>query len=143
MVEQYEQPSSIRFTTTLDGIDWAALKKALRADRFDNGRTAEQLHRSFEQSAHCCFAWYGDQIVGTSRVLSDGVCNAYLIDLWTQSNFRRQGIATEMVRRLSLHLHGQHIYLQADEDLAPFYRQLGFEEQPAGMSRVVGTWLNR
>ena len=74
-------------------------------------------------------------------MISDGVCNAYLVDLWTISRFRRKGIAKEMVAHLLGAISGQHVYLQADDDLVEFYRRLGFAEQPVGMSRVVGTWL--
>ena len=32
-----------------------------------------------------------------ARLLSDGVCNAYLVDVWTMSVYRRQGIASRMI----------------------------------------------
>jgi predicted GNAT family acetyltransferase len=131
----------IKFTMTSDGIDWTALKAALGADRFDNGRSPEQLQRSYANSHSVCFAWSDEQVVGTARVLSDGVCNAYLVDVWTLTSFRRRGIAKEMIRQLSSRLVGQHLYLQVDEQDAEVYRRLGFREQPVGMSRVVGTWL--
>ena len=132
-------PAAVEFGDRLDGVDWAALKAALAADRFDNGRTPDQLRRSFENSHASCLARIAGDIVGTARVLSDGVCNAYLIDVWTRSDVRRRGIAREMVRRLCAGLPGQHVYLQTDE--ADFYRTLGFADQPTGMSRVIGTWL--
>jgi len=132
---------SVRFAKDLAGIDWSRLKGVLSADRFDNGRSAEQLRRSFENSHSVCIGWSGDQIVGTARLLSDGVCNAYLVDVWTLSSFLRRGIAREMIRQLSNRLSGQHIYLQADEHLSEIYRRLGFREQPLGMSKIVGQWL--
>jgi len=131
----------VQFTTELAGIDWRKLKAVLAADRFDNGRTVDQLRRSFENSHSVCIAWSGGQIVGTARVLSDGVCNAYLVDVWTLSSVRRRGIAKEMIRQLLMRLAGQHIYLQADEHLSEVYRRLGFREQPVGMGRIVGEWL--
>ncbi len=128
------------FRDRLDGIDWAALKIALAADRFDNGRTPEQLRRSFENSHASCVARLAGDVVGTARVLSDGVCNAYLVDVWTRSDLRKRGIAREMIRLLCVGLPGQHVYLQTDE--VAFYSNLGFTRQPTGMSRVVGKWLN-
>jgi predicted GNAT family acetyltransferase len=132
---------TIRFATDLEGVDWPALKDVLRSERFDNGRTPDQLRRSYENSHSVCIAWCGSEIVGTARVLSDGVCNAYLVDVWTLSCFRRRGIAKEMVRQLAARLSGQHIFLQADADVAEVYRRLGFREQLLGMSRIVGEWL--
>ena len=65
----------------LAGIDWAALKADLRRDGFDNGRTPDELYRSFAASAHTSVAWISDRVVGTARLLADGVCNAYLVDV--------------------------------------------------------------
>jgi ribosomal protein S18 acetylase RimI-like enzyme len=42
----------------------------------------------------------GDRVVGMARLLSDGVCNAYLLDVWTLSSHRGQGIGAAMVRQL-------------------------------------------
>jgi ribosomal protein S18 acetylase RimI-like enzyme len=131
----------IEYRDDLRSIDWEALKASLAGDQFDNGRTPGQLRESFENSFGVCIAWFEEQVVGTARVLSDGVCNAYLVDVWTSSALRRRGIAREMIERLSRRLSGQHVYLQADEDVVEIYRRLGFSEQPVGMSRVVGKWL--
>jgi ribosomal protein S18 acetylase RimI-like enzyme len=132
---------NIEYRDHLSDVDWTALKAALAADNFDNGRSPEQLQRSFENTHAVCIACGEGGVVGTARVLSDGVCNAYLVDLWTLSSLRRQGIARAMIARLLDRLPGQHVYLQADDDLIEFYRRVGFVEQPSGMSRVVGRWL--
>ncbi len=133
-------PSPLTYTESLDGIDWEALKADLAADRFDNGRSPEQLRRSFENSCAVVLACRGERVIGTARVLSDGVCNAYVVDVWTQSEFRRQEIGRQMMEILLSRLEGQHVYLFTD-DATGFYRKLGFEEQPTGLGRVVGTWL--
>ena len=131
------------YTADCTHVDWTSLKGALlSADWFDNGRSPDQLERSFANSFAVCFAWNDSEIVGTARVLSDGVCNAYLVDVWTRSDLRRQGIARTMIERLTRKLTGQHVYLQADVENAEFYRFLGFREQPTGMSRVIGRWLD-
>jgi ribosomal protein S18 acetylase RimI-like enzyme len=132
----------IHYSFELEGVDWEALKIRLRDDAFDNGRTPEQLRRSFENSRVFGFAWADGQVVGKARILSDGVCNAYLVDVWTYSPFRRRGIASELLRRMLERVPGQHVYLQADEDHIAFYTRLGFRPQPNGLSRVVGRWLD-
>jgi ribosomal protein S18 acetylase RimI-like enzyme len=132
---------TVRIDSSLAGIDWEQAKADLVADRFDNGRTAEALRRSFEQSQHIAFARDGDRVVGMARLLSDGVCNAYLVDVWTASTHRRQGIASEMIRALLDEVPGQHVGLQTD-DAQELYRSLGFEAQPEFWSLVVGSWLD-
>ena len=76
-----------------------------------------------------------------ARLLSDGVCNAYLVDVWTAASHRRQGIGSAMVRFLARRVPGQHIGLQTD-DQQTFYAALGFEPQPDFMALVVGEWLD-
>ena len=77
----------------------------------------------------------------TARVLSDGVCNAYLVDVWTASHFRSRGIGSQLIQCLLRSVPGQHVYLQSAPETADFYRGLGFAEQPIGMSQVIGEWL--
>ena len=128
------------FDSSLKGIDWERAKADLAADEFDNGRAPEALRRSFEQSQHVEFARDGDRLVGMARLLSDGVCNAYLLDVWTSSDYRRQGIASAMIGRLLEQVPGQHVGLQT-EDAQAFYESLGFRPQPEFWSVVVGGWL--
>jgi ribosomal protein S18 acetylase RimI-like enzyme len=131
----------VRIDGSLEGIDWVRAKADLAADDFDNGRTPEALHRSFHQSPHVAIARDGDRVVGMARLLSDGVCNAYLVDVWTASAYRRRGIASEMIRRLLDEVPGQHVGLQTD-DAQAFYASLGFQPQPEFWSAVVGSWLD-
>jgi ribosomal protein S18 acetylase RimI-like enzyme len=131
---------AVRVDSSLKDIDWEQAKADLAADQFDNGRTPEALRRSFEQSQHVAFARDGDRLVGMARLLSDGVCNAYLLDVWTASDHRRQGIASAMIGRLLEQVPGEHVGLQAD-DAQAFYASLGFRPQPEFWSIVVGGWL--
>ena len=132
---------TVRIDGSLEGIDWAQAKADLVADDFDNGRSADALRRSFEQSQHVAIARYGDRVVGMARLLSDGVCNAYLVDVWTASSHRRRGVATRMMRRLVDAVPGQHIGLQTD-GAQGLYESLGFRRQPEFWSLVSGTWLD-
>ena len=131
----------VTFDRSHDGIDWAQAKADLAADHFDNGRSADALRRSFEQSQHVAFARDGDRVVGMARMLSDGVCNAYVVDVWTQSSYRRRGIASTLMRMLADAVPGQHIGLQTD-DAQAFYQSLGYRPQPEFWSLVSGRWLD-
>ncbi|MBA3350190.1 MAG: GNAT family N-acetyltransferase [Actinobacteria bacterium] len=122
-------------------VDWAKLKEDLASDEFDNGRTAGELEQSFAVSQFAVFACSGNEVVGTARLLADGVCNAYLIDVWTKSSWRRRGIGREMVSRLLQKVPGHHVGLFTDS-ATNFYEGLGFQREEVGMSRIVGEWLN-
>jgi predicted GNAT family acetyltransferase len=132
---------TVRLDSSLDGIDWVQAKADLAADDFDNGRSADALRRSFEQSQHVAIARDGDRVVGLARLLSDGVCNAYVVDVWTHSGYRRQGIATAMLRQLVDAVPGQHVGLQTD-DAQALYESIGFRPQPEFWSLVSGRWLD-
>jgi GNAT superfamily N-acetyltransferase len=132
---------AVRIDGAIDGIDWVQAKHDLAAHDFDNGRSPEALRGSFEQSEHVVFARDGDRVVGMARLLSDGVCNSYLVDVWTASARRRQGIASAMIRWLLDQVPGQHVGLQTDNAQA-LYESLGFHPQPEFWSIVVGTWLD-
>ena len=73
-------------------------------------------------------------------MLSDGVCNSYVVDVWTRSSHRRRGVGKAMMRQLMAQVAGQHIGLQTN-DAQAFYATLGFRPQPEFLSLVVGTWL--
>ncbi len=132
--------SEITYTFDISNVDWARLKQRLQADSFCNGRTPEQYKTSFTNSHTVIFALHNQEIVGTARVLSDGVCNAYVVDVWTQSTYRHQGIASTMMHKLEERLAGQHVSLFTD-DAMELYAKCGYKKEEVGMSKVVGQWL--
>jgi hypothetical protein len=76
----------IRYTAHANGVDWARLIVDLEADRFHNGRSPEELERSFRNSAVLALAWEGDRVVGTARASHSA--NA----LHAALGYRRDGI---------------------------------------------------
>jgi predicted GNAT family acetyltransferase len=130
----------IRYQIGLDGIRGEELKRVLTADAFDNGRTPEQYDESCRNSALCVFAFDEDRLVGMARALSDGVCNAYVVDVWTQTEYRRQGIARAILEIIEGSMPGQHIALFTD-DAPEFYAACGFRERGVTFEKVSGQWL--
>ena len=130
----------ITYTFDLSNVNWDGLKSILKEDNFDNGRSVEQYKISSENSFAACIAYDGEKIIGNVRVLSDGICNAYIVDVWTHSSYRRQGIATHMMKLCIEKLPEQHVYLFTD-DRVDFYHTLGFAEQGVGVALISGRWL--
>ena len=128
------------YRSDLEGVDREALKQDLIADGFHNGRTTAQLRLSFENSAFVAIGYDGDRCVASGRLLSDWVGNAYVVDVWTQSAYRRRGMGRRIMRMLIDGVPGQHVYLQTD-DAVGFFEKLGLIEQPSGMSLVAGEYL--
>lgn len=132
--------SEIVYKQGCEHIDWVGLRQSLIEDDFHNGRSVEQYRASFCNSAVVITAYDGTRLIGTVRALSDGVCNAYIVDVWTHSDYRYRGIATQMMQRAEAELRGQHMYLFTDDALG-FYKTLGFVQQDTGMGKVSGEWL--
>ena len=132
---------TITYKTTLEDVNWDEIKAKVKEDDFDNGRTPEQLKTSFKNSAVTCIAYAGDEVVGKARALSDGVCNAYIVDVWTYTPYRHQGIATKIMQTLFDQLPGQHVYLFTDKETIPFYSQLEMKTHGIGLGKTVGEWL--
>lgn len=132
----------IRYTNHANDVDWARLIADLEADRFHNGRTPAELERSFRNSAVVTLAWDGERVIGTARALSDGVCNAYVVDVWTQSRYRRRGVARRMMELLEGGVVGQHVYLFT-HDAAALYESIGYQRDGTGYAKVIGRWLGR
>ena len=133
---------NINYTTNVDNVDWQELVDDLEKDNFNNGRTSNELELSFCNSQAVAFAWSGSRVIGKARALSDGVCNAYVVDVWTQSKFRRKGIATTLMNLVEQQLDGQHIYLFT-HDAAEFYKSVGYTCDNNGSGKVIGKWLKR
>ncbi len=132
----------ITYRTDLDHIDWSQFREAMIEGEWHNERTAEQYRMAYENSQRVVNAYDGEKLVGTGRVLSDGVSNAYLVDLWTHPEYRRRGIGRQLVATLTEELAGQHVYLHTD-DQRSFYEGCGFRLQTDGMGMVVGEWLQK
>ena len=130
----------IDYSESLERVDWDALKADLIQDDFHNGRTTAQLRLSFENSQHIAVAFDHSRCIANGRMLSDGVGNALVVDVWTHSNYRNRGIATTIMKMLIAAVPGQHIYLQSDEAVG-LYSKLGFQRQPEGLAIVSGKYL--
>jgi len=134
--------TNIHYKMGCESVDWQEMMDTLIEDMFHNGRSVEQYRESFENTHTVVIAYDDDKIIGTVRALSDGVCNAYIVDVWTYTPYRKQGIARKMMELALENLPGQHVYLWTDDQQA-FYEAIGMDkdEENTGYSRVVGEWL--
>ena len=134
--------TNIHYKMDCEGINWQEMMDTLIEDDFHNGRSVEQYRQSFENTHTVVIAYDDDKIIGTARALSDGVCNAYIVDVWTYTPYRKQGIARKMMELALSKLQGQHVYLWTDDRQA-FYEAIGMDKdmESTGYFKVVGDWL--
>lgn len=83
--------------------------------------------------------WATDRLVGFSRVLTDGVFLAMVLDVVVAEDARRQGLGASLMEAVLQHpqLAGvRSVELVCQPELVPFYRRHGFTDQ-VGHSRLM------
>lgn len=68
---------------------------------------ADSLQKNLNGSYAWCTAWDGETLVGFMRALSDGVSDAYMLDLIVRNDYRKLGIGRSIVHALAGHLKEQ------------------------------------
>ena len=125
----------ITYTASLQGTTANHLRGGF-FDGWPNPPTPETHLRILQGSAFILLALDGDQVVGFITAISDGVSAAYIPHLEVLKAHRRQGIGTELVRRMLAQL--RHLYmvdLVCDADVQPFYQRLGMRPYHAMIGR--------
>lgn len=95
----------------------------------------ERLLEAMKQSWYSIYVYSGKKLIGTGRVVSDGISNAYMCGLGVNTDYRNRGIGTEIVRRLVQRCSKSNLHIQflCEEHLVRYYEKMGFEKFGAGM----------
>lgn len=96
---------------------------------------SEQLLKAMEGSYQSVYAYSGNSLIATGRVISDGIMNAYLCGLGVHCQYRCKGIATKIINILIKYCKENNLHIQffCEEHLIPFYEEMGFEKFAMGM----------
>jgi GNAT superfamily N-acetyltransferase len=62
--------------------------------------TAEDLRNAVRRSWHVVVAYDRDRLVGTGRVISDGVFHAFIVDVIVVPEYQAKGLGTSIMERL-------------------------------------------
>jgi GNAT superfamily N-acetyltransferase len=100
------------------------------------GRDPEAVLRAVQATQLMVLAWDEDRLVGSTRVITDGVYYATIWDVIVHPDYRAQGIGYRMVEAAVApfrHRGFSYIALYSVVGVEPFYERLGFRRHPAGM----------
>ena len=93
-------------------------------------RTLEETHRVLEGSSlHIGLVDEEDNLIGFTRVLTDGVFKALMFDVIVHDDWRGRGLGNRLMAEVKAHpwLAGvRHLELYCREDMKAFYEQHGF-----------------
>jgi GNAT superfamily N-acetyltransferase len=84
-------------------------------------------------------AFADGRLVGFVNVAWDGGVHAFLLDTMVDPEFRRQGLATEIVRRATEATRqrgAEWLHVDFEPQLEGFYRTCGFQPTQAGLIRL-------
>lgn len=122
------------WTDSLDGIDWQELSDMIRAAPLGHKDPA-LLRTAFSNSLYRCFVHDEGKLVGTGRVLGDGVDAAYLCDVAILPSHQGCGLGKAIVGRLVELARGHRkIILYAVPGKEDFYKRFGFRRMRTAMA---------
>jgi predicted N-acetyltransferase YhbS len=122
------------WTDSLDGIDWQELSDVIRAAPLGH-KEPELLRTAFTNSLYRCFVYDEGKLVGTGRVLGDGVDAAYLCDVAILPSHQGGGLGKAIVGRLVELARGHRkIILYAVPGKEAFYKRFGFRRMTTAMA---------
>jgi len=93
------------------------------------GRSLARVEKSIENSI--CFGLYNDndEMIGFSRVLTDGVVFSYLMDVFLAEQYRGQGLGKKLVETALAHPECQtRLWFLGTQDAHGLYEKYGFEK---------------
>ncbi|AOT72111.1 GNAT family N-acetyltransferase [Geosporobacter ferrireducens] len=98
-----------------------------------------ELNKAMKQSFYVVYAYLDGMLIGTGRVISDGVINGYLCGLGVHPSYRSQGIGREITRRLleKCEENKLHPQLFCEEKLVPYYEHFGLKVFAVGMKTNI------
>jgi len=97
--------------------------------------TKEQLLFAMNGSWYVVYVYMNKQLIGTGRVVSDGVINGYICGIGVDLRYRNQGIGARILNMLVEMCQEKqlHIQLLCEENLKSYYEQKAFKKFAIGM----------
>ena len=108
-------------------------------------KTAEAAARGLANTVYGVSIMRGDQLVGMGRLVGDGGCFFFVVDIAVEPAHQRRGLGKRIMGALDAWLRANapdsaHVALFADGEARHLYAQFGFAENrvSVGMDYVVG-----
>ncbi|TWT02461.1 GNAT family N-acetyltransferase [Planomicrobium sp. CPCC 101079] len=105
--------------------------------------TADDLATAISNSYFMVCAYSGEKLVGTGRIISDGVYQTLIGDMIVHPDFQKQGIGSEILTTLLAKCQEdgmKQVQLASAKGKMEFYKKFGFEARPAdapGMQKYL------
>jgi GNAT superfamily N-acetyltransferase len=118
------------------GVDWNMVTETLK--RAGMKSYDPDVHRrAFEASHTTVFAYYGEELIGLGRAISDGCYQAAVYDIAVVPEFQKKGIGKIIMTNILSRLSNCNVILYASPGKEEFYKTLGFRKMKTAMALFV------
>jgi len=129
----------ISYKIGLDYIDWNKLfdlyKNVGLLRRFIESGEFNKVQEAFTRSYKVVTAWDGEKLIGSCRMLSDGICYGTMFDLGVLPEYQKKGIGRELINLLLKGEEHMPIHLTSTFGNEDFYKKLGFKKHKTAYSK--------
>jgi GNAT superfamily N-acetyltransferase len=119
-------------------LDPSALNELYMAGGGKSERTLSKTQAVLDGSAFYVHAYYQERLVGFGRLLVDPYF-AIILDLTTHPEYRKRGIATEILTRLIAYCKSQSlsIHLIDGSGCSGLYEKMGFKQADPNKEKIM------
>ena len=129
----------ISYKTGLECIEWPQLfslyEKVGMIKRFIESKEFNKIQYAFQVSYKVVTAWEENTLVGSCRMLSDGICYGAVFDVGVLPEYQKKGIGKGLMRLLLKGEEHMTIHLTSTFGNEGFYKKLGFKKHKTAYSK--------
>lgn len=123
----------------LDHIDWNDLfnlyERTGLLRRFIESREFDKIQSAFQKSYKVVTSWDGNVLVGSCRMLSDGISYGSVFDVGVLPEYQKKGIGKGMINLLLKEEEHMSIHLTSTFGNEDFYKKLGFKKHKTAYAK--------
>ena len=132
----------IEYKSGTEVINWESLVDLYYATDLVIGlgrnRDTEKIKAAFLNTYKIITAWDGEKIVGAARMISDGLCYAWIHDVGVLPDYQKKGIGKELIENLMLGDESLLFGLTSSFVAEDFYTKIGFRKHKTAMAKYPG-----
>lgn len=103
--------------------------------RFIESKEFNKIQSAFQVSYKVVTAWEGNTLVGSCRMLSDGICYGAVFDVRVLPEYQKKGIGKGLMGLLLKGEEHMTIHLTSTFGNEGFYKKLGFKKHKTAYSK--------
>lgn len=129
----------ISYKLGLEYINWSELfnlyEKVGLLRSFIENREFDKIQSAFRKSYKVVTAWDGEKLVGSCRMLSDGICYGAVFNVGVLPEYQKKSVGKGMMNLLLKGEENITIHLTSTFGNEDFYKKLGFKKHKTAYSK--------